>query len=815
MESSSTPDDFEIGDVARARAITRLGRLNEKHILHMPAPEQVDNAELAGLIAEARDCAATDDLATNRATANRIARFWTAEALRRKHADGEAGPGTQSSEMYSKIIEPARLDLRDDGSTVQPSPRGRDGLDRSASAQATALLGFRTRARQWRRANGQSAYLLEGTALSEARQFVADDRDVAALVQASDDHARSAKRKFSAIAAAISLCCLTIAALAIYQWRKADTQRARAEEQSERANYEVASSKADAREARDDLLRLGRRLSETTEKLEQAELDNAKLREQLAVQMITVRNGVTSQNMANATLPTGYRTDFLDVPSDCVTNAQKTSGGGLEMPAFRADFQAGLANGGRAIPFNNFSSLMSAVWRLPVLTASNICRSRLLGVAAANVPVATTRQVDLAEQRVQSWYDQTGFQPLRLVSPQEIAWGGAAERTSANGLAFDASAETSYSANVVPATPDAIRNWEALRLYAMAGFSPESRNVTVFSGPVIRKVSPSGVAPIYPPQAYWIVMVGVGANARPVVEAYVLPAGLASPTGLDKREASALRLLLQATTSSVAAIEQLTTLSFPSGLRTGDGERTLASTPDAPSNTAAQIVARVVDLDHPDLNTRRSATQALITALRDGGLTPPEDQGRVIDALLGLFDLPSFRQLSANARVNLALVLAAVPEATWDRDDIRRPRARARRAIVDIENAVARNDLPAMPMAMGHLANAKAKLGFELGLNRTVFIQFAGMSRVDAELMRSRLQTLGWYLPEAERTSNAAGLNEVRFAPADDQAGRQLADDIEALSPPLRREMARRPTSRVNAARPEIWISAPSTPRER
>jgi hypothetical protein len=120
-----------------------------------------------------------------------------------------------------------------------------------------------------------------------------------------------------------------------------------------------------------------------------------------------------------------------------------------------------------------------------------------------------------------------------------------------------------------------------------------------------------------------------------------------------------------------------------------------------------------------------------------------------------------------------------------------------------------------MPMAMGHLANAKAKLGFELGLNRTVFIQFAGMSRVDAELMRSRLQTLGWYLPEAERTSNAAGLNEVRFAPADDQAGRQLADDIEALSPPLRREMARRPTSRVNAARPEIWISAPSTPRER
>ena len=193
------------------------------------------------------------------------------------------------------------------------------------------------------------------------------------------------------------------------------------------------------------------------------------------------------------------------------------------------------------------------------------------------------------------------------------------------------------------------------------------------------------------------------------------------------------------------------------------------------------MAATVPRLDDPSLDVRRATTQALIGALRDDGLGNAQDQRVVIEALLTLLEVPSFSQLTPNARVNLSLVLSEIPPAIWNRADMRMLRARARRASAEIALGVRDGRLPEMKQALAYFEKANDNLGFALGLNRSINVSFAVMSRSEIEMVRSRLQAIGWYLPRTNRSESTIGINEVRYGSADTEAAQYLVADIEAL----------------------------------
>jgi len=61
----------------------------------------------------------------------------------------------------------------------------------------------------------------------------------------------------------------------------------------------------------------------------------------------------------------------------------------------------------------------------------------------------------------------------------------------------------------------------------------------------------------------------------------------------------------------------------------------------------------------------------------------------------------------------------------------------------------------------------------------TVFFQFAGVRREQAQELSAALKTKGYIVPAEDRESNAAGKHEVRyFYEQDQEAAQQLADDV-------------------------------------
>jgi hypothetical protein len=96
--------------------------------------------------------------------------------------------------------------------------------------------------------------------------------------------------------------------------------------------------------------------------------------------------------------------------------------------------------------------------------------------------------------------------------------------------------------------------------------------------------------------------------------------------------------------------------------------------------------------------------------------------------------------------------------------------------------------------------------------NYQVFVQFAGIiKRDDIKVMMRRLRDLGWNMQGTEgggqRTSNAAGLNVVRYGPTEDaEAATALAAAVQAIGP-SNATIATEKNPDVKSKSLEIWIS--------
>jgi hypothetical protein len=90
--------------------------------------------------------------------------------------------------------------------------------------------------------------------------------------------------------------------------------------------------------------------------------------------------------------------------------------------------------------------------------------------------------------------------------------------------------------------------------------------------------------------------------------------------------------------------------------------------------------------------------------------------------------------------------------------------------------------------------------------DKTVYFQFAGMTREEAVRISDQLKERGWQIPGEERTSLAAGQNEVRYgAEADKPAAEMLVEDLKALA--LKGCCVVKRNPEVAAGTVEVWVS--------
>ena len=103
----------------------------------------------------------------------------------------------------------------------------------------------------------------------------------------------------------------------------------------------------------------------------------------------------------------------------------------------------------------------------------------------------------------------------------------------------------------------------------------------------------------------------------------------------------------------------------------------------------------------------------------------------------------------------------------------------------------------------------------------TVFFQFSGGPRDQAQRLSRALQTIGYRIPGEERTSGAAGLREVRyFFRGQSTLARELADNVNRILqqqglaiPPVTIELKNESTAIATNpdGKLELWLELPSS----
>jgi len=218
-----------------------------------------------------------------------------------------------------------------------------------------------------------------------------------------------------------------------------------------------------------------------------------------------------------------------------------------------------------------------------------------------------------------------------------------------------------------------------------------------------------------------------------------------------------------------------------------------------------RLAAMVEKLDAPTAAERTAVAQQIINVVRDQSLPEPE-QRKVVTALVNMARDESMRNLSATGRYNLLYVLSEIPKSSWDRATWIDLKAAARRAVADFEKRLASGESQAGSDTHRWLTSLKERLGWPLASSYTVLLQFAGATRESAVSVSTALKAVGWKILGEERTSAAAGQNEVRYgAAADLPAAELVAADLRALG--LSAVLSVKINPNIKPGTIEIWIS--------
>jgi hypothetical protein len=160
----------------------------------------------------------------------------------------------------------------------------------------------------------------------------------------------------------------------------------------------------------------------------------------------------------------------------------------------------------------------------------------------------------------------------------------------------------------------------------------------------------------------------------------------------------------------------LAELAPPASGGPSDPQRPIAPSPDPGGSpqmavsAGARLAAEVQQLNAPELGVRRATAQRILTAVRDGGMSP-DDQDRVIAALVDALGDERIRAWSANGRSNLILVLSEFPPAVWTRTSLRQTVVDLRQAINALKLRIERGETQAGANTLQYLANLESRLG--------------------------------------------------------------------------------------------------------
>jgi len=449
---------------------------------------------------------------------------------------------------------------------------------------------------------------------------------------------------------------------------------------------------------------------------------------------------------------------------------------------------------GRPLASINFSVVLDSARRMPVFSALNLQRSRIIAVARPTDQFRLDPRVPPDVQLAPDLFRGTGLDRGRLVNARDIAWGDGFpdDPEEAGRLAYGV---TTLMTNVTPRYASFNRGlWGGAERYAREQFSAKSDRVIIFSGPVFAADDPT-VGSIKVPQQFWKVLVASNPDSPGslVVEAYVMPQAEGGPA-LSQFQPELYRV-------RVSAVERLAKLDFGEVVRAADiASQSAAQLANPTTDTGRDLATALRRATGTDEGVRRAAMQQLLDAIR-APVAAESDLRPLVEAIAAVSK--SFESLSAEARVNVLTLLAAVPKSRWDADRWIDVKAAARRAVADAAESLGGCADKSQSCVL--IAGLKPILDWPIAAGRIVHVQFAGMAREDVRAIESKLRMLDWSIPGEERTPSAVGYNEVRYPNNEDdrRAAELLAADLRALG--------RSSVKAVKISGPakivEIWLS--------
>ncbi|MBA1140278.1 DNA/RNA non-specific endonuclease [Mesorhizobium neociceri] len=718
--------------------------------------------------------------------------------------------------------------------------------DELSSDELTERFRIRVaaQARQWKN-TGYAGYLLRGEALKEAAELP-QGPDIAEFVEASakaETERKSHERRKTVLTLVFAALGIILAAVTCFAY----LQRNAAVDARSIADKALAQAEESAKSLEALNIALGDALKETKSAREQAEaafdvarksVDDAakRLAEQQAMQgtlrsatvlvikqlklgkmaidelppslrqavLVELAGQVKSGEVGLAQLPaplqsalepllgkvtdtlpsglTGYKTDFI----------QATIG----LPRLTGDLASDVSTS--PLAYINYSLVMGRSHRMAIYSAVNLDRSQRVSLQITggsglryDVRQPTSEQPDL------NWYlgQDRSWRPARLASANDIAWGPefAGDPVAA---ALKLAQYTRILPNTMPQARALYGNlWAPLENWVRSQHNPLANRVTIFSGPVFRPADqPIDGVPV--PYAYWKLAVSalpaaVKGEARDpefVVDAFLVPRDAAGAFNVEQ-----YRL-------PVAELEKRTSLNFGTLIEWTDSLKNAG-----PNGTAADDLAKRVKLLDSG-NDAQQVRDELSAVLNNPDLPVPERR-KIVAALVEMAALGNMTGLTSAGRDNVLQGLLGVPTELWSRPDWLPVFAGARRAVADLVISATEGQVIIGAQDRDALNTLKDRLGIQAS-KQTVYVQFAGMTREDAQVLSAKMRTLGWGIPKPgeERVSAAAGKNEVRYNPdvdADHRAAELLAADLTAAG----QAVTIRAVPVIGANTLEIWIS--------
>ncbi len=201
----------------------------------------------------------------------------------------------------------------------------------------------------------------------------------------------------------------------------------------------------------------------------------------------------------------GYDPEFLD-------------GWRIELPMATGDAAGDmqrLRRGGRGVElkYHNFSVIMSASRRMPMLTAVNID-----GTESRSVPRLSSWSFDGRLDKEDQWgdilYYRQGLDRGHMVRREDPVWGNLEEARRAN---FD----TFHFTNSCPQMPGVNQvKWLGLENYVLKNARADKMRVNVYTGPYFGDGDLEHASGAKIPLAFWKVVAIVIENGRPSATAY-------------------------------------------------------------------------------------------------------------------------------------------------------------------------------------------------------------------------------------------------------------------------------------------------------